>query len=206
MRRSLAPGRGEFNRSGGILGTSRLGSLGARLLRRFVIQGDIIVLPDHRAIYLAIPKCANTSIKRVCLDLMRSDPEFAAIDSFNDPASRRKLARKGILIPRRKLDQYRGYRKFCFVRNPWDRLVSCFSQKLGDGRVRRSRRKPSRSMMGFPSLHAGMSFEQFVHAIRDIPDSEADKHFKSQHCFVTGRRNETVFSGGLRMVNAPVAG
>ena len=77
--------------------------------------------------------------------------------------------------------KYRDYFKFAFVRNPWDRLVSCYSQKLLDVKRDRlgQRSNLSPSISGI-ELYNGMPFDEFVRAVHAIPDKEANIHFRSQ--------------------------
>ena len=67
------------------------------------------------------------------------------------------------------------------MRNPLDRLLSCYAQKI----VYHQRE------LGMPSLlwrygsrfDRDMSFAEFVHAVAEIPDRLSDIHFRSQHTF-----------------------
>ena len=79
-----------------------------------------------------------------------------------------------------------NYFKFCFVRNPWDKLVSFYCDKLNIN-------NPShRDFLKYNGFKVGISFEELVYAIRDIQDREAERHFKSQYTFVTDQRNNLV--------------
>ena len=102
----------------------------------------------------------------------------------------RSLKEKRILIEKHDLGRYREYWKFCFVRNPWDRLVSCFTEKIErHSKAGLDDEGPDRQIFpGLDGFYPGMSFEAFALRICEIPDSLSDRHFKSQHLFVTDRK------------------
>ena len=140
-----------------------------------------IVLHDHKAIYFFIPKVACTSIKKVCaeaLHLLTKSTGAKAIH-FSVPYPS---------IPRNELSCYAHYFKFAFVRNPWDRLVSCYVNKIS--------KDPSFNSIAFQNgifkpwikygkFKAGMSFDEFVRVVEKITDSDAESHFRSQCTFIT---------------------
>lgn len=64
--------------------------------------------------------------------------------------------------------KYRKYFKFAFVRNPWDRVVSCYFNKIV------TKRHPPFS------LCYGKSFEEFVYFINSTDLAEADIHIRLQ--------------------------
>jgi hypothetical protein len=141
---------------------------------------QVIVLKKARALYFPIPKVACSSWKKVC----------AATLGLTIPPG------KGIhhvRFPTVSLDQvhrFRRYFKFCFVRNPWDRLVSCYSEKIKQDpnyNLHGFERGIPRAFARFKVFHATMSFDSFVEAVVQIPDDDANLHFKSQAAFVTDR-------------------
>src|SRR5688500_13003952 len=107
-----------------------------------LMSGDIIALHDYQVIYFAIPKVANSSMKALCADLVRARLDHEVLDAFwsdtwkphifRHPAARSYLMRIVILLSPAQLSQYKNYFRFCIVRSPWDRLVSCWKQKVGE--------------------------------------------------------------------------
>ena len=150
-----------------------------------------IVSDEHKFIYFVVQKVACTSIKNALLPLFDIDPtgpEVVVREGIPRltihglfGASAYQIDKKQ-LLERLEADEYADYFKFAFVRNPWDRLVSCYHDKLGK----------NGSGMKLPDhvdveLYPGMPFAEFVEAIREIPDREANVHFRSQHKVVCSR-------------------
>lgn len=103
------------------------------------------------ALYL-VPKAANTSVKSAIIN-SRYDYELFWTHQF-DPTN---------------------YSCFAFVRNPFDRLVSCYIHKIiNQGRFE------SRTPLEDYGMYKNMPFNKFVHTVCDIPDEVADRHFRSQ--------------------------
>jgi len=144
-----------------------------------------IVCHRFRFIFFPVPKAASTSVKRLIAGM-------EGLPSEVDPHHRVDFD----LVWGKDLHKYPGYRTFTVVRNPWDRLVSCFKDKiLSEYDVRFGTR---------PGIHDGldrynhvlrrrifyeeMPFSDFVRAIGKIPDSLSDEHFRSQYrMFATPR-------------------
>lgn len=100
--------------------------------------GDCFVSHSSRFVYMQVPKAACTSIKAALL------PLFPTLDADN--ASERGVAHmafreteyrinKKALLKGIESGEYREYFRFSFVRNPWDRLLSCYKSKIGTSRV-----------------------------------------------------------------------
>jgi len=147
-----------------------------------------IVSHEHEFVYFIVPKVACSSIKTALLPLFDSDvSEEELVREDGIPAAHRLFKTSPHSINKRRLlkgikkDHYSGYFKFAFVRNPWDRLLSCYLQKLAPGG-----QGLNRYDFGGVELQYGMPFAEFVEAVYQIPDEEADRHFRSQHITVCG--------------------
>ncbi len=147
---------------------------------RYEIDG--ILLDPYKAVYVEVPKVACTSIKTalaqilgIGLDVTGGNPH-----DIHWPTPRTVPSRSGPLFP--------GLFTFAFVRNPWDRLVSCYQDKIGgevDGYTYFTIRPGVANCLAcFDAFVAGMSFDEFVGAVAAISDEEADGHFRSQYTFV----------------------
>jgi len=115
--------------------------------------------------YVEVKKAACTSIKNALL------PVFGLEESENV-----HLALKGTAhsISKGRLRQhFAGAYVFSFVRNPFDRLVSCHHSKI----------KPGHVSIRQEGLRPGMPFREFAELVCATPDEESDPHFRSQWTF-----------------------
>lgn len=142
-----------------------------------------IVSDKHKFVYFVVQKVACTSIKNALLPLI--DDDLGKKGSASESGSfgfdiHKYFDGSEYQINKRQFvkgldDRYRDFFKFAFVRNPWDRLVSCYLDKLAKGRP---------GLHSPPSLAAkvypGMPFAEFVEIVSQTSDSEANIHFKSQ--------------------------
>ena len=149
------------------------------------LRSKYIVSDEHRFVYFVVQKVACTSIKTALAPLFGIDtaraealqrearPHFIIHRIFRD--SGYQVSRDEFLASPR----YDDYFKFAFVRNPWGRLVSCYSDKIvgQTGNV---------GLVAFPGLRRGMPFDEFVRAVHAVPDGEANSHFRSQHVSLCG--------------------
>lgn len=173
-------------------------------------QAKYIISDERRFVYFVVPKVACSSIKTALLSLFNVEAiEDEAIrdDDASDLDVHRLFARSGYQINKnqlaRRMDrgEYEGHFKFAFVRNPWDRLVSCYSDKVMDAKESEFGEPPFRHVPGEKGsrLYKGMPFAEFVEAVCEIPDEESNMHFVSQHVVVCG-------PGGDRRIMADFVG
>lgn len=143
-----------------------------------------IALHKHKALYFSVPKVACSSLKKALSECI--DTRFIERPWF-DKNEAIHYARFPYVPKNEVLSKYSEYFKFCFVRNPWDRILSCYSNKTTQDPENNSFPFINGVYQGFlkyKTFRAGMTFEEFVEAIVKIPDEEADPHFKSQYTFI----------------------
>jgi hypothetical protein len=150
-----------------------------------------IVSDKHRFVYMTNYKVATTSILLSLLPLFDFDVEGVDFDNVTQGPSFACNGREfedihQLFSEHSQINKahflaglgslYQHYFKFTFVRNPWDRLVSCYTSKIVQGGTGLRMGK-----YGEVSLRSDMSFGDFAEAVCQVPDGAADPHFRSQH-------------------------
>ncbi len=148
------------------------------------------LINDYKTVYTEIPKVACTSFKIWISELLgkefdRSNWEY--IHELDLP----------MISGNSSLNLYPNHFKFCFIRNPWDRLLSCWMSKIktedyDDGK--NWRKGVENNFWRYGDLfRTEMSFKEFVKSVTQIPDANADAHFRSQYTFFyDNNRNKCV--------------
>jgi hypothetical protein len=169
----------------------------------------IISIPGTRALYIAVPKCANSSMKALIARIVHdTHPDIPFCDAwpprmFNDDSNRNLLRDRKILLDRNELTTYTGHCIFTVVRNPWDRLLSAYTEKI--------LKYSDKPLPSFFDLYGNrfyhrMSFEAFVEAVFSIPDEFANHHFSSQVHLLRRRDCQELVPGRiLKMEDFPGA-
>lgn len=136
-----------------------------------------LVAPDLTWLYVQTPKAASSTIKR---QLWRLYGQEVA-----DDAAMRLHRERGVLkvLPdltgaevRRVLEDEQTFR-FTFVRNPYDRLVSAYKDKV----LNASNLHPGGYDLGLAVPSGPPAFDTFVRAIAETDDELCNVHWMSQH-------------------------
>lgn len=83
----------------------------------------------HKAIFVHVPKTAGTSMRGYFRSHGFAPVEYHAPDGSNDNITKVYIRGTSWRIKRNLEDVWGEYFKFAFVRNPWDRLVSCWKNR-----------------------------------------------------------------------------
>ena len=122
------------------------------------------VMHNYKAIFFYIHKNATTSLRSI----FKGEQD---------------------IVNKRNLDKFKDYFKFAFVRNPFDRLVSCYLYSCRTNREKNRRslirdkngKIVRRDFFNFNAMfYPRITFEEFVEGACKMPDRIADEHFRSQ--------------------------
>lgn len=171
--------------------------LRSKLYGNFDCDTDIIALHDSKVLFFSLPKVANTSVKRVLQGVipeMEKYLHYAEYQSENGSLFamdevRNYLIKHKVLLCKHDVKRYQDYNKIAFVRSPYDRLVSCYTQKVlpFQGIENPNSRGTLRALIKAGVYQEAMTFLDFAKAVSVIPDTHANRHFRSQSSFLTGK-------------------
>ena len=124
-----------------------------------------IYVRDYNLLFFKIPKVAITSIWQISANLLGHNlTQEGHLRQFRLPSLSSEEIR----------DSPNVY-KVAYVRNPWERLLSCYLQK---------KNKHLTAFFQKNNLDPNINFEEFARSVCEIPDSESDRHFRSQYTYV----------------------
>lgn len=86
---------------------------------------------SKKAIFVHVPKTAGTSMRMYFGRRGFGSVEYHAPDGSNDDVTGLYKIGTSRRIKRNLEDVWDSYFKFAFVRNPWDRMVSCWKNRAG---------------------------------------------------------------------------
>ncbi len=134
-----------------------------------------IISHKHKIIYFAIAKTGSSSVKAALSELL-------GVAATNLPR-----------VKPREIKNFFHYFKFAFVRNPWDRILSCYLDKIKQDKNFNDdyfKNGVAKHFIRFQRFKAGMKFNDFVKVVSRIPDEDADAHFMSQYRRVYNKKSE----------------
>lgn len=119
------------------------------------MQRLVFSFRSRNVVYFRVPKAASTSV-------LMAFRKIDKVEKINDWDKYHK--------------SYKSHLKFTFVRNPFDRLASCFRHVIRKG--------TPETLDSCPGMHRNMSFEEFVDKIAYIRLEDMDIHFRPQYTFI----------------------
>jgi hypothetical protein len=147
----------------------------------------------YRFVYVSTPKVACTSIKRALLPLLHeadmSKDEIEAETSYGN--FHKYMRSTGVHMSKSSFEerlhkgQFENYYRFSFVRNPWDRLVSCYESKIVKNKGKPVPLKVKGESGFFPQ---DMTFSEFIRVVCDIPEEDSNVHFALQYRILSNSR------------------
>jgi len=139
---------------------------------------QLYLFPEYRFGYIQIPKVASRSIRAAVTAFMSGTPHGDDIDHnlVAEYEERYACHLKHEEIAALTRDNF----IFAFVRNPYERIFSCYKNKIEDART-----AGGRNIFEKHGISFNISFEEFVRKIALLPDHKSDRHFRSQAWFLT---------------------
>lgn len=130
---------------------------------------------EHRYIYVEVPKTGCSTIKLTLQRIERNDPAYAPPNMHSRPTSpllRPLSAPKEFLLARTSPDYFR----FCFVRNPYTRILSAYLDKIASTDFKRGERMKALGM----SPSESPTLLQFLEVLKRADPAAFDIHWARQ--------------------------
>jgi len=134
------------------------------------LKNTNILAEDYKVIYFNTQKNANSTMKAQFVEILGIEKTenfpYDIHQKYDFPSALQEEIRT----------KYQGSLRFAILRNPYERLASCYKNKIKQG----SKTGPDFILECSSDFYIGMPFEEFVEVVCVTPDSEADFHFCSQ--------------------------
>ena len=148
-----------------------------------------------KLLYGRVPKVANTSIKHALCTLLTEKPTVGmktTSDVFWRDYTNNETE---LLSPLQARKLRKSHFSFTFVRNPFDRLVAAYNNKVIEIE------SPPKPMQGMGIQH-GISFDQFIEIIANNNPEDFDVHIMPQSIILcTGGNLVPKFVGRMEEIN-----
>ena len=132
-----------------------------------------IRMKRHNLLYGRVPKAANSSIKAALCRLLSERPAKGT-KTTSDKFWQQETNHETELITLRRAHKYRrSHFSFSFVRNPFDRLIAAYNNKVIENEA------PPQPMQNMGITH-GMSFDAFLDVLIETPFKQYDVHVLPQ--------------------------
>ena len=133
-----------------------------------------IRMKRHNLLYGRVPKAANSSIKAALCRLLSERPPKGT-KTTSDKFWQHETNQETELITLRRARKYRrSHFSFSFVRNPFDRLIAAYNNKVIEIEA------PPLPMQNMGITH-GMSFDAFLDVLIETPFKHYDVHVLPQN-------------------------
>ncbi|KFE35423.1 sulfotransferase family 2 domain-containing protein [Thioclava atlantica] len=179
----------------------------ARLLLdqdRTQYDGAMLYLPMARIVFCPIAKVANTSVKDWALRLCgegRANPGMSHY--WLDSGQNKMQGRHWAFALRDRIARDPGWASVALLRDPFDRLVSCYCDKFGRNRAQDSVLHHTRAVYAFfndgaepdrETVARGLSFRQFCFYINATAREVQDSHWAAQWSYLQNRHWDRLFA------------
>jgi hypothetical protein len=132
--------------------------------------------PRFSYVFVETPKAGCSTIKRK-LQSMEVDGDRSLLpESVHDKAGSPLKSPAETGLPDHVLLRDGDFFRFCFVRNPYSRVLSAYLDKIVENEWERVRLAPTLNLSGDTIV----DFETFLRAVAEQPDGQRDIHWRSQ--------------------------